>query len=402
MHPSRKDLNVSALIEQVRENDRDLRAWAHLATAAAADKLHSGPLAGVPFGVKDVIDVAGMPTRCGSDGSDARDADVDATCVNLLRHAGAVPIGKTVTAEYAFRTPGPTRNPHRPDHTPGGSSSGSAAAVAAGMVPFALGTQTGGSIIRPAAYCGVVGFKPSFGAVPRAGLAFTCESLDVIGWLADTVDTAAAIAEVLIPPGTAGAGTRRPPKVALLAQAAEHPLEEQAGQALHSAADRLRELGVDVHTLGAWAHAGELTRTHEVIMQYEIARSLRPLADRYSSRLGADVLDVIEVGLALPAADYAAARRSQDSLRHDWARLIGDADFVLTPSAPGAAPAGLASTGSSAFNRNWSLLGWPCLHLPTQRDALGLPLGVQLVAPFEQDHDLLAAARLWWPALRAQ
>lgn len=429
MHPSRKTLNVSAFIEQVRENDRELHAWTHLATAADAGETYPGPLAGMPFGVKDVIDVAGMPTRCGSDGSDPRDADTDATCVSLLRHAGAVPIGKTVTAEYAFRRPGPTRNPHRPEHTPGGSSSGSAAAVGAGMVPFALGTQTGGSIIRPAAYCGVVGFKPSFGAVPRAGLTFTCESLDVIGWTADSVDTAAAVADVVIPrgaatamadevlpPGTTAAapadtrqpsGTmaaqaRRPLKVALLAQAADHPLEAQAGQALENAGNRLRELGIDVQALGAWAYAGELARTHEVIMRYEIARSLQPLADRYSSRLGADLLDVIKIGLAVPGADYAAARRTQDRLRHDWANVIGDADFVLTPSAPGAAPAGLANTGSSAFNRNWSMLGWPCLHLPTQRNEQGLPLGVQLVAPFERDHQLLAVARQWWPALRAR
>ncbi|ALM82220.1 hypothetical protein ASB57_03930 [Bordetella sp. N] len=388
------------MVDQVSKNDRELHAWAHLSHTAAAEAVREGPLAGMCFGVKDVIDVAGMPTRCGSAASDPREADTDATCVNLLRHAGAIPIGKTVTAEYAFRAPGPTRNPRRLDHTPGGSSSGSAAAVAAGMVPFALGTQTGGSIIRPAAYCGVVGFKPSFGAVARAGLAFTCESLDVIGWTADSVGTASAVADVLLPAGTEAAGASRRSSVVLLPHAADHPLEAQALETLEHAADRLRELGVNVQTAAPWAHAGELARTHELVMYYEIARSLRPVADRHGSALGQEVLDAIKTGLTIPGTDYILARRAQERLRHDWSSLIGAADFVLTPSAPGFAPAGLSNTGSSAFNKNWSLLGWPCLHLPTRLDARGLPLGVQLVAPFERDHALLAAAGQWWPALR--
>lgn len=379
-----------------------MQAWTRLADAASlsSETPSTGTLAGLAFGIKDVIDVAGMPTGCGSAAADARPVAFDAACVSQLRHAGAIPLGKTVTAEYAFRAPGPTRNPHNTLHTPGGSSSGSAAAVAAGMVPFALGTQTGGSIIRPAAFCGVVGFKPSFEAVQRQGLKQTCGSLDVIGWFAKDVPLARRVADVLLPYPSLQTGLAPLKKAALILDASSHPLDDDAKQALLAACDTLRRHDVVIETPAPFTHAAEFARLHTVIMEFEIARNLQPVADLRPDELSKGLLETIERGWRIPRADYTAARCAQHRLRHDWASIIGaDIDVVITPSAPGAAPAGLDSTGASAFNKLWSMLGWPCLHLPTTCNAQGLPLGIQLVANYEQDHRLLSSAELWHPLL---
>jgi Asp-tRNA(Asn)/Glu-tRNA(Gln) amidotransferase A subunit family amidase len=385
---------VEQSLQRISEREPSLRAWTHTATLAQlrdqGEPDAAGSLAGLPFGVKDILNVAGMPTRCGSQAPTGHIEDFDACCVAMLRHAGAVPVGKTVTTEYAFRRPGATCNPHHSDHTPGGSSSGSAAAVAAGVVPLALGTQTGGSMIRPAAFCGVVGFKPSFGGVFRDGLKLTCESLDVIGWYTNTVAEAALVADVLLPYGGPVQAVDRAPRVALVADSPELSLEPEAAAALQHAAEQLRAHGIVCETPKAFSQAAQLADIHRVVMEYELAHSLMSVARRHADKLSPGVLETVARGLSIPHDVYLARRREQQHLRGQWQDMMGDADLIVTPSAPGAAPKGLSDTGSSAFNRIWSALGWPCLHLPTQFSDAGLPLGVQLVGNFEADADLLA------------
>ncbi|MEI2414745.1 amidase [Orrella sp. JC864] len=392
---------LDALLGRVRAADEQLRAWTWLGRPAGAVPGTSvaSPLAGVPFGVKDVIDVAGMPTRSGSPATPSEPKPLDATCVLLLRQAGAVPIGKTVTAEFAYSAPGPTRNPHNPAHTPGGSSSGSAAAVAAGMVPFALGTQTGGSMIRPAAFCGVVGFKPSFGSVPRQGMHVLCETLDTIGWFADGVGRAAEIAQALMPRTLAPPVGGRPARVAVLPCQALSPLSPAAAQALRSAQDALARTGASLSTHACDQALQELLFLHTRIMNAELAHGLLPTLAVHGPQLSAALRQALQEGLAISHAQYMDLQRRRSALAARWRERFEQYDFILTPSAPGEAPAGHASTGSSVLNRVWSLLGWPCVHLPTGWGSHGMPVGVQWVGQPEQDHELLAWAHALHGAL---
>ena len=386
---------IEDALQRIATHDAQVQAWTYIAPRApeqVAD-LTGRPLSGVPFAVKDVIDVADMPTCCGSEAEPTEPRAFDASCVALLRQAGAVPLGKVVTAEYAFRAPGPTRNPRAPGHTPGGSSSGSAAAVAAGMVPFALGTQTGGSIIRPAAYCGVVGFKPSFGGVFRDGLRLTCESLDVIGWHTRSVVDSRALARILLPYQDVGAAEpKRPTTVAIVAGGSDQGLEAEGLRALEAARGVLARHGVRCIDV-PFAQGRQFAEMHSTIMQYEFARSLSPVTHLHANLVSAGLLDTVRCGFKIPAGQYLEQRHAQAHWRAKWDELFGDADVVLTPSAPGAAPVGMANTGTSAFNRIWSALGWPCVHLPLAPGSSGLPIGVQLVGPFESDHALLAWAQ---------
>jgi len=393
---------LRAALEAVALRDAEVRAWAFVADASALEGYTAcaGPLAGLPIGVKDVIDVEGMPTRCGSAASAAAPVEFDAGCVALLRSAGAIPIGKTTTTEYAHVTAGTTRNPVDLRYTPGGSSSGSAAAVAAGMVPIALGTQTGGSIIRPAAYCGVVGFKPTFGVVARDGMKVTCESLDVIGWLGENVPDVAAVGRVLLP-------CRKSPtrqqlhtlRVAFLAGNPGHVIGADSNAALSSARRTLEAQGTSIVQVEAFEPAVQLIEAHVVIMQYEFARSLLPVARLAGHLLSGRLLEVVHKGLAVPADVYVRMRSFQDVQRRRWDDYFGSVDLILTSSVLDAAPLGLEYTGDSAFNKGWSVLGWPCLHLPTTASAKGLPLGVQLVARPGDDGDLLAWAEVIHPLL---
>jgi len=378
-----------------KARDADIKAWAwlpeELAYPPASDL--QGPLAGAGLGVKDVIDVAGMPTRSGSPATSAEPARWDAACVTQLRAAGAVPIGKTVTAEFAYASPGPTRNPRLATHTPGGSSSGSAAAVAAGMVDIALGTQTGGSMIRPAAFCGVVGFKPTFGRVHRQGMSVLCDSLDTIGWFSRTVSQSQAVASVLLPRGEPQPEPARAPRVALLGCETIGQLDAASRQALDDCVARLQEQGATVAAPVLDADLQSLLHIHTQTMLAELARGLQPLARSAQAGLMSPVLrEAVKRGLDIPHADYARLQRARERLSREWRLRFGEVDFIVTPSAPGPAPAGLQSTGSSVFNRVWSLLGWPALHLPTAVTDMGLPVGVQWVALPDQDHSLLGWA----------
>ncbi|MDX3879953.1 amidase [Achromobacter denitrificans] len=382
----------------IERGEADLRAWSHVMPAEALDALDpaaiaGGVLAGVPVGIKDVIDVAGMPTGHGAPALAAGTQAFDACAVGMLRAAGAIPVGKTVTAEFAFRTPGPTRNPHAPSHTPGGSSSGSAAAVAAGMVPVALGTQTGGSMIRPAAFCGVVGFKPSFGRVFRDGMKLTCESLDTIGWYANGVEDAQAVAQALLDEPDADDRADRTPTIAVQLGNPRAELSAEGRAEIARIQAVLGAHGVRCVSVEAERETARLLRAHDVIMHYEFARSLAPVVERRADAVSAALRQAVVEGLAIGAGQYREMRALQAELRHGWRRLYDGADAVLTPSTPGPAPRGLAHTGDASFNKIWSVLGWPCLHLPTAFNPAGLPLGMQLVGDWESDRALLALGR---------
>lgn len=394
------DLAHDSLLRTIAEQDRALHAWVFLCEPPRRDLREStGALGGLRFGVKDVMDVAGMPTRCGSPATPAAPARADASCVALLRSAGALPIGKTATAEFAHVTPGPTRNPANPAHTPGGSSSGSAAAVAAGMVPFALGTQTGGSMIRPAAYCGVVGFKPTFGTVPREGMRVMCPSLDVIGWHSVDVRIAGQIADVLLSESVQGIGPPGPPRIGFMQEHPGHTLEAACARVLLHAGSDLQHSGHALVAADPPPQAMRLLEAHGIITHYELGRSLRAF-ERSSRRLLSPALrEAIDRGLACPEASYAQAMRLREAATGSWDSCFGEIDLVLTSSVPGPAPAGLSHTGPSGFNKAWSLLGWPCIHLPTGTDDEGLPLGVLLVARPGFDRALLHWAETLHPLM---
>ena len=378
----------------IGEHEANVRAWTHIASRDELPEPEAlnGPLAGVPFGIKDVIMAAGMPTRCGSPASDDRAAAFNGTSVDLLARAGAIPLGKTVTAEYAFRDPGPTRNPHNLAHTPGGSSSGSAAAVAAGMVPLALSTQTGGSIIRPAAYCGVPGFKPSFGLLSRDGMQLTSDSLDTIGWHASDMDWMIRAAKVLLPTlgKTDAMDSLAGARVAVVDYAPEASLEDEGREALDRAIQILQRAGARCMPVDARSKLDELVRAHTAIMKYEFARNLNPVVRTRGGLLTPSLLKNVEEGWNTPADHYLAMCAFQHEMRTQWHALSGGADFILTPPAAGPAPAGHEFTGAPAFNKCWTVLGWPCLHVPVHRNSAGLPTGVQLVGPWKRDFNVLS------------
>lgn len=385
----------------VQKQDETLKAWAFSAgpadlAALSEREARGGLLAGVPFGVKDIINVAGMPTRCGSPAYNDTPAQFDAACVLLLRAAGAVPIGKTVTAEFAYMSPGLTRNPVNTDYTPGGSSSGSAAAVASGMVPFALGTQTGGSVIRPAAFCGIVGFKPTFGSVHRDGMKITCDSLDTIGWHTRSVDDAALVARVLLsqPKIVEEIKPLNELKIAYLPRMPEHSPDTEATDALGAAKTALQAAGVRVETIAALPVFKLLLDAHATIIDYEFSRSLAPVARHYARVLSKPLLDAVVRGMSIPTSQYIDMKQLQSECCGQWQTYFSDADLILTAGAPGPAPKGILTTGSSVFNRIWTLLGWPCLQLPTSVSGDGLPLGVQFVGKPNADMQVL-----YWGAL---
>lgn len=391
---------VSACLERIREREPDVLAWKHLdaeaalAEAAARDaERPRSPLHGVPVGVKDVIDTADMPTGYGSPIHEGARPAADAACVALLRAAGMVVLGKTVTTEFALRHPGATRNPHDPGHTPGGSSSGSAAAVGAGMVPLAIGTQTAGSVIRPAAYCGVVGFKPSYGTVPRAGLKMLAESLDTIGTMAHSAADAAAFVRAMAGlPVTAPAPADAPPRLGLCRSPAWPEIEPAGEQALLEAARLAERAGARVVEVELPAPFADALWAQDTIMPYEAARMLAWERETNGPMLSEPLSKVLAAGLDCPPADYRRARRVQAACRAAIADLFGTVDCLLTPAAPGEAPKGLGWTGNPVFNRLWTLTGVPCVSVPGLTGPTGLPVGIQLVGPLDDDDRVIAAA----------
>jgi len=403
-----------ACLDRIEARDGALKAWVHLdpddalAQARTRDKeardgeTPRGPLHGVPVGIKDIIDTAGLPTEKGSPIWRDHQPVADAVCVSQLRRAGAVILGKTATTEFAALAPAATANPHNPEHTPGGSSSGSAAGVADFHVPLALGTQTMGSIIRPAAFCGVVGYKPSFGTVPRSGVFELCDHLDTIGLLARTPnDLPVALAALTgTPTATFEAPNDAPPRIAVIKSPAWDEADPPTKALLHAAAKTLKDAGATVTEIEAPDVLHQAMDAHWAVAVYEISRALSWEWDTHRDEISPKMRGLIEEGLTVPRERYLRALETAQMAR-DWSReAFGAIDVLLTPSAPGEAPHGLQSTGSPAFNRLWTLLHLPCATLPAGTGPEGLPLGVQLVGAQRQDAELIASA--CWVAARLE
>jgi len=392
---------VASCLERIAAREQAVQAWAWLDAdlalrqARALDREPARrPLHGVPVGIKDIFDTADMPTEYNSPIYRGHRPKWDAACVALLRRGGCVVLGKTVTTEFAHVHPGKTRNPHNPAHTPGGSSSGSAAAVADHMVPLALGTQTGGSVIRPAAFCGAVGCKPSFNTINRAGLKFAAESLDTIGVFSRSAEDAALGLHVLSGralPDFKQTGARKP-RVGLCRTPRWRDADAETHAAIERAAAQLAKAGARVADFELPEGGAALFEEHGKIMNYESARALAWEYLNHPDKISAALRPRIEEGWQISREAYDAARSLARDCRRRLADRMADYDFLITPSAPGEAPATLETTGSSVFNRVWTLLGVPCVTLPFGTGPHKVPLGVQLVGPFDGDSALLAWA----------
>lgn len=393
---------VRACAARIDALEPRVQAWAHLdldrARALAGEGApHDGVLAGAPVAIKDIIDVAGMPTRYGSQiYASAPPAPETAECVEALQRAGAIVLGKTVTTEFAYYTPGKTRNPWNVAHTPGGSSMGSAAAVACGMVAAALGTQTNGSVIRPAAFCGVVGFKPTLGTVSNHGTMDPWPTLDQTGVFARSVDDAATVAAVIVKSGAVSGRIMMPghnPRLALVRSPVWHLAAPEQQDMLAANATTLRHAGAEVDALELPAAFDDAQRVHRAIMAFEAAHYFRELQQRHRGAMSARFNELLDEGAAIGARDYRSALEAMRAMRTAFAAVAVRYDAIITPPAPGAAPATLDETGSPAFCTLWTLLGVPAITLPVGLGETGLPLGLQIVCPaFEDDRALSIAA----------
>lgn len=404
----RAETVARALLERIQAAEPGIRAWQYLDPDLALRQAREldgsavrGPLHGLPIGVKDLMDTADMPTTYGSPIYAGHRPGVDAACVAASRQAGALVMGKTVTTEFATFQPGPTRNPRAPagrPHTPGGSSSGSAAAVAAGMVPVAFGTQTAGSIVRPAAYCGVAGYKPTFGTLPTAGIKPLSPSLDTVGALARRVDDAAffvgALARLDLTPRPLGAL-----RVGLCRAPIDTPAGADSLRAVETAARQLERLGAAMSDLTLPADCAGLNAAQVDIMNYEAAAAFAPEARTRSDGFSPAFAQVVAAGLALSGERYHAALALAERGRRALAGVFGSVDLIIAPSTAGEAPAGLTATGDPLFNRMWSLLGNPCVHVPTGAGAAGMPVGATLIGALRDDARVLSAAHALETAL---
>jgi Asp-tRNA(Asn)/Glu-tRNA(Gln) amidotransferase A subunit family amidase len=397
------DLTPDAAIEAARRaiaaREGEVGAFVHIDPQARATG--QGPLEGIAVGVKDIIDVAGLPTGMGSEIYDGWVPRADASVVALLRRAGATILGKTTTTAFAFQDPTPTRNPANPAHTPGGSSAGSAAAVAAGMVPLALGTQTGGSVIRPASFCGVAAIKPSFRLIPTVGVKCYSWTLDTVGLFAPKVGDLSVALEA-ITGRRMKADDTRPPRLGLLTQDFAGPVEAASVSALEKAVAVLERAGAEVVSLTPPPVMGEAWALHPKIQAFEARQALAWEYDNHRERLAPLLRAELDAAQAAAPQDYDEARRVARAARKQARDMFGELDALVTYSAPGAAPHGLGSTGEPRFNRLFTLLGTPCVNVPGLRDGNGLPVGIQVVAPFARDHVALQGGQFLELALSQQ
>jgi len=394
---------AESCLDRIAARDDDVRAWAHLdpdQVLAAVQSLPPKslrPLHGIPVGVKDIIDTADMPTEFGSKIYIGHQPATDAACVAAMRTGGGIVMGKTVTTEFAWRRANQTRNPHDPAHTPGGSSSGSAAAVADFQVPLAFGTQTAGSVIRPAAYCGVVGFKPSYARYAIDGVKPLSHNLDTLGIFARSVRDIAFFDTALT--GARHALDSGPPRLAVFVPFRDQ-LDDAGAKAIEDAVRRLDAAGATVLEIEAIPTFDDIAAAHATIMMGEIGRALHYELENFPDLLNDYYRENIARGAAIPDSDIEAALTAVAESRKKAASVFDNADLILTPPAAGPAPEGLEFTGDPMFNKIWTALHWPCLTLPAAKRDDGLPLGVQLVAPQGGESGLLAGAQWVEAALK--
>jgi Asp-tRNA(Asn)/Glu-tRNA(Gln) amidotransferase A subunit family amidase len=391
---------IDLCAEAIAAQEREIGAFvvldierARQQAQSSAPALKAGALRGLPVGVKDIFDTADLATEYGSPIYAGHRPVADCAAVSLLRRAGGLVLGKTVTTEFAHMQPAKTRNPRNLEHTPGGSSSGSAAAVAAGMVPIATGTQTGGSVIRPAAYCGVAGFKPSYRLLPTVGIKCFSWSLDTVGlFAAGVADVAFAAAAMSGRDLRVDRGAPAVPRILVLRTRGWDEASAEMQKAVESAASAAQAAGATIAEIELPDIAQAAFRAHPVIQNFEAYRALAYEHDHHRDKLGPLLRKLLDDAAGISAEDYDAARRTTKRARHALNELLGEANVILTPSAPGAAPRGLASTGSPIFNRIWTLMGTPCVNVAGLADAAGMPLGVQIVGRFGRDRATLEAA----------
>jgi amidase len=371
-------------LQRIRERDPLLHAWVEVRPQAPTS---DGPLSEIPFGVKDIVETKGLATEYGSPLYKGRVGSADAAIVRDLRSRGAILLGKTVTTAFAYKTPGPTRNPRNTEHTPGGSSSGSAAAVAAGMVPFTIGEQTRGSMIRPASYCGVTGFKPTFDLLPMEGVLLFSKSLDTLGLFTHTPADMLALWKAL------GHSTGREERCVFGAPDPVPACEPEMAAAFQQTLSRLREAGLRITSIDIARTLERLDDANNVEMCYEAARLHEPRLKEFGDGLDQPVADVVREGLAMPASRYNEARQFLAESRLRFAEIFASTPVILTPAATGPAPRGLSTTGDPRMNAPWTALGTPAISVPMPvGDAL--PLGLQLTADLGQDARVLQAALL--------
>ena len=391
---------VEYCLERIEERDDVTQAWACLDSERArreasrlAVELKTGPprsnLHGIPFGVKDIFDTAGLATEWGSALYRGRVPAKDAALVARLRQAGAIVLGKTHTTAFAYFDPGPTRNPHNSKHTPGGSSSGSAAAVADRMIPFALGSQTQGSVIRPASFCGVVGLKPSFGRLPTEGVLPFAPTLDQVGLFTSTVDDMAFLWRAM---GEADGTRPAADRLAAPAWPIDGGLEPEMQRAFRQALERLRTAGFAVDPVSLPESFNELPRAAKCVMRFEAAQIHCERFEQHGPEIGAKLFELLAEGRKTTRGEYESSLEGLVRARADFAALTREFPVWVTPAALGPAPKGLASTGDPCCNSPFTALGVPALSLPFGLSQAGLPLGMQLAAGRDQEDLLLSTA----------
>jgi aspartyl-tRNA(Asn)/glutamyl-tRNA(Gln) amidotransferase subunit A len=392
---------VEACLERIRILDGEVRAWVHLDEAGALAQAREreaqararhfvGPLHGVPVGIKDIMDVAGMPTTAGARAWAHRRATTDATCVARLRAAGAIVLGKTVTTEFAYRDPSPTRNPWNLGHTPGGSSAGSGAAVASRMVPLALGSQTVGSVLRPAAYCGVVGFKGTHGLVPVDGVVPLAWSLDHVGVFARAVQDAALALGVLA--GREVEPVHIPRPRLAWAPTALATAEPDMGAHVRAVVARFAAAGAEIVSITLPASYAAGREAGAIVLEVEAAAYHEEFFAAHAGDYGPEMGALIQAGLKRGATEYVRANRRRLAFRDEIMPLLAAHDALIMPTAPAPAPAGLASTGDGSFCAPWSNAGVPAITLPSGLASSGLPYAIQLVQAAGASARLLGAA----------
>jgi Asp-tRNA(Asn)/Glu-tRNA(Gln) amidotransferase A subunit family amidase len=389
---------VETCAEAIAAREKDVGAFATPdldgARRAADDpRLSSLPLRGLPVGFKDIFDTADLPTRYGSPLYANHRPAADASAVVMTRQAGGIVLGKTVTTQFASLVPSATRNPRNLAHTPGGSSAGSAAGVAAGMVPIAFGTQTAGSVIRPAAFCGVAAFKPSYRLIPLVGVKDVAWHLDTAGLFgASVADVAFAAAVILQRELRVDSTAPAAPRIALARTHLWPKASSAMQQAVESAAHIAAAAGAKIADLQLPPIVEDAYEAQFTIQDYENIRALAFEYERHRDRIDPLLRTQLDRAVAISADEYDAARRLASRARQLLADAMADYDVILTPSAPGAAPRGFATTGDPMFNRLWTLMGAPCVNVAGFNDGDGLPLGIQIVGRFGRDHAALEAA----------
>ena len=406
---------VKSYIEQIKKKEKEVEAWEFfdqelvLAQAKKLDELHQsgkhGDLHGIPVGIKDIFDTENMPTIDGTEIHKKNPSWNDCTVVSKLKQAGAIIMGKTVTAELAYYSPGKTKNPHDTTRTPGGSSSGSAAAVASHMVPLAVGSQTNGSVIRPASYCGVVGYKPTKGLISRHLVLQISRALDQVGVFANSIEDAALISEQLIGHDKQDPDTSLNPRPKLLAASKQKPpmepllayvklpfmnkLDEDVKEGFKEIKDELKGKVDEIELPEGFAGIPDW---HKIIMESDMARSFSKEYEKSKNKLSDQIVEAIERGMKYTSVEYNNALSKIDVANTYFNQFFHDYDAILTPSACDEAPKGLKSTGNPIFCTIWTYCGMPCISLPLLQGKNGLPVGVQLVSSLFDDERLFRNA----------